>query len=110
MFCKNCGKEIDDHAAVCPHCGVVVNSSAFPASAPVQQNTIAIVGFILSLFTALIGLIVSCIGLKKSKELGGSGRGFAIAGIVIGAIEMVIVVIYIIAAVALVFGTAGSLM
>lgn len=22
MFCKNCGKEIDDKAAVCPHCGV----------------------------------------------------------------------------------------
>ncbi|MGL5382935.1 MAG: hypothetical protein ACRC17_10575 [Culicoidibacterales bacterium] len=22
MFCKNCGKEIDDQAAVCVHCGV----------------------------------------------------------------------------------------
>ena len=22
MFCKNCGKEIDDQAYVCPHCGV----------------------------------------------------------------------------------------
>lgn len=22
MFCKNCGKEIDDQAVVCPHCGV----------------------------------------------------------------------------------------
>lgn len=25
MFCKNCGKEIDDKAAVCPHCGVAQN-------------------------------------------------------------------------------------
>lgn len=22
MYCKNCAKEIDDKAAVCPHCGV----------------------------------------------------------------------------------------
>ena len=22
MFCKNCGKEIDDKAVVCPYCGV----------------------------------------------------------------------------------------
>lgn len=26
MFCKNCGKEIDDKAAICPHCGVQVKS------------------------------------------------------------------------------------
>ncbi|MCR1950033.1 zinc ribbon domain-containing protein [Clostridium sp. DSM 100503] len=25
MFCKNCGKEIDDNAAVCIHCGVATN-------------------------------------------------------------------------------------
>ncbi|QIB68687.1 zinc ribbon domain-containing protein [Aminipila butyrica] len=22
MYCKNCAKEIDDRAAICPHCGV----------------------------------------------------------------------------------------
>ncbi len=27
MFCKNCGKEIDDKAAVCVHCGVATNNS-----------------------------------------------------------------------------------
>ncbi len=27
MFCKNCGKEIDDNAAVCIHCGVAVNGN-----------------------------------------------------------------------------------
>ena len=26
MFCKNCGKEIDDNAIVCPHCGVQVRA------------------------------------------------------------------------------------
>ncbi|WP_334203872.1 zinc ribbon domain-containing protein [Clostridium tertium] len=27
IFCKNCGKEIDDNAAVCIHCGVATNST-----------------------------------------------------------------------------------
>ncbi len=27
MYCKNCAKEIDDKAVICPHCGVPQNSS-----------------------------------------------------------------------------------
>lgn len=27
MFCKNCGKEIDDNAAICIHCGVSTSNS-----------------------------------------------------------------------------------
>lgn len=26
MFCKNCGKQIDDRAAFCPHCGAATNN------------------------------------------------------------------------------------
>lgn len=26
MYCKNCGKEIDDSSAYCPHCGAAVSS------------------------------------------------------------------------------------
>ena len=28
MFCKNCGKEIDDKAEICPHCGVRIRLSS----------------------------------------------------------------------------------
>ena len=28
MFCKNCGKEIDDRAAICPNCGVPTETTA----------------------------------------------------------------------------------
>lgn len=31
MFCKNCGKEIDDKAAVCIYCGVATHDA--PAAA-----------------------------------------------------------------------------
>ena len=27
MFCKNCGKEIDEKAVICVHCGVATNGS-----------------------------------------------------------------------------------
>jgi len=65
---------------------------AKPQPAPVQSgatNTLAIVGFVLSFFISLAGLICSCIGLKKANtEFGGNGKGLAIAGIVISSIGL----------------------
>ncbi|MBE6019891.1 MAG: zinc-ribbon domain-containing protein [Clostridiales bacterium] len=67
------------------------------------SNGMAIAGFILSLIFApwclffalfslftILGMIFSIIGLSKSKQLNGSGRGLAIAGIVISAISIFI--------------------
>ena len=95
MFCKNCGKEIDDRAAVCPHCGVptpnaqqsqVVNVNVTGS----HSNGFAIAGFILSFFGGILGLIFSIVGLQKSKlpEYNGSGKGLAIAGIVLSCIAL----------------------
>ncbi len=99
MFCKNCGSQIDDNAAVCPHCGVATDNYK---TAPTvnETNTIAIVGFILSFFIAIAGLICSIIGYKKAKEMNGTGKGFALAGIIISAIEIVLTVIIYIAVIA----------
>ncbi len=62
-----------------------------------KTNGLAIAGLVLSIlfWTSLIGLILSIVGLQKSKseEYNGSGRGIAIAGIVIGAIFLVTLVI-----------------
>ena len=114
MFCKHCGKEIQQGAAFCPHCGGLVENSAQsadpfdtppasynsapsspapapkPTAAPVpQKNTISTVGFVLSFFIPLAGLICSIMGLKKADECGGTGKGLAIAGIVISVLNMV---------------------
>lgn len=51
-----------------------------------SNNGLAITGFILSFFIPIAGLIVSIMGLKKSKELNNNGKGFAIAGIIISSI------------------------
>ena len=52
-----------------------------------NSNVIAIVGFILSFFIGLAGLICSIIGLIKSKELN-SGKAFSIAGIIISSLRI----------------------
>ena len=57
-----------------------------------QSNGYAVAGFILSFFVALLGLIFSIMGLKKSKVTN-SGRGLSIAGIIISSISMSIVII-----------------
>ena len=32
MYCKNCGKQIDDKAVICVNCGVATGNPAVPAS------------------------------------------------------------------------------
>lgn len=39
MYCKNCGKQIDDKAAVCIHCGVAVNDVQQPVINVINNNT-----------------------------------------------------------------------
>ena len=104
MFCKNCGKEIDDNASVCIHCGVPVkHQTQQTAVTEPKTNGIAIAGLVLSILwgTSLIGLILSIVGFQKSKteEYNGSGRSIALAGIIIGAIFVATTVIW--------FGTCG---
>ncbi len=65
---------------------------------PPQQsyNVLAIVGFVLAFFTTIIGLIISIIALNQIKKSGEKGRGFAIAGIWISIIEMVLGIVLVI--------------
>ena len=46
---------------------------------------------------AIVGLILSLVGLNKSNQLGGIGRGMAIAGVVtssIGIVASIVITIY----------------
>lgn len=154
MFCRNCGKQLDDNAIICPQCGVEVNptnqtnanynnnnqtygnqgynnnqnyynrnynnqgaynnASAYaPRPAPKDKsNTIAVVGFVLSFFFAIAGLVCSIIGYNKAKNEGLDNKGLALAGIIISAIEIaavvILIVIYIIIIVAIIFGVSGG--
>ncbi len=57
--------------------------------------TMAIVGFILSIVASLVGLIISIVALVQLNRAGATkNRGFAIAGIIIGAILTIISTIW----------------
>ena len=89
-FCTQCGNELDEKAVMCPKCGTTMETLKVEK----QTNGMAIAGFILSFFFALLGLIFSIIGLNKSKTTN-SGRGLSIAGIIISIVSMVLAAIII---------------
>ncbi len=105
MFCRVCGTQLPPGAKFCPHCGSPaeqISQYAPPpqyqtqtqyntAQAPAQSttNSIAIVGFVLSFFVPIAGLICSIFGLIKTGK-GAPYKGLAIAGIVISAIGMIV--------------------
>lgn len=110
-YCAHCGAELVDEAVICTKCGCWTNDNGQPieTSKP-KLNVLALIGFILSLVSILVmvfavgladesdsaifiglpfaiaGLVCSIIGLIKLKRNKQRGMGFAIAGIVVGAI------------------------
>lgn len=71
-------------------------------AASTKTNTLAIFGLILAFFIPLIGLILSIVGLNQINKSRQSGKGLAIAGIVISAanilFQLLIVVLIVVAA------------
>ncbi len=56
MFCKNCGKEIDDNAYVCPYCGVRTETTSVTGQS--ATNGFAIAGIIISVASWVIYIIL----------------------------------------------------
>ena len=94
MYCKNCGKEISDGSVVCINCGAKADSE-------IPFNILSIVGFALSFFLAVPGLICSIIGYLQIKKSVYRGKSLAVAGIVISSVSIVITLIVIIYAISL---------
>ena len=74
----------------------------YMAQPPRKTNTLALVGFIVSLACCgPVGMVLSIIGLSQiNKNPNEGGKGLAIAGIIIGAIGMVVAIIYYIVVIA----------
>ncbi len=89
-YCTHCGAEIHDEAVVCPKCGCAVGPYAETrqTSRGGGWNILAIVGFALSFFNAVVGLILSAVGRKQISQSGEKGKELAVAGIVISAVQI----------------------
>lgn len=108
-FCISCGSELPENAVACPNCGAMQNANqAQPQQVVVnnvpaqnKSNGLAIAGFVVSLVSTLlccgsfnvISLVLSIVGAVKAKDYGGNGKGMAIAGIIISAIGLIILII-----------------
>ena len=108
MYCKNCGKEIEDDSSFCPYCGssvdkkIVVESKATKGDKGNSENCFGAIGFVVSVIAVLyshsnialwyvafalafIGIVLSCAGMKDLKK---GKNGIAFAGFIIGAIAL----------------------
>ncbi|MCD8372056.1 MAG: zinc ribbon domain-containing protein [Clostridia bacterium] len=73
MFCKNCGKEIDDNALVCPNCGVATEAAApaennkrKPHGVALAAKVFIIIGMVCT-FYLILPLIFGGIALSQMK-------------------------------------------
>lgn len=114
MFCKSCGKEINDQAVVCPHCGVQTGvvqqipqqvnyggqqnytapqQNPYPNQYP-QQNEVDEVNVglvVLSVLFPIVGIILGAVNISNGKKK--SGKAYLTAGIIAIAVEVVIGII-----------------
>lgn len=61
-----------------------------------KSNDLAVMGLVFSIFQGLPGVILSIMGLSQIKKTGESGKGCAIAGIIIGILNMLAVLVLIV--------------
>lgn len=115
-YCTNCGAAIAS-GAFCTTCGTPASGEAADATPqasaqaspstsnqtfnsarqPVAStNTLAIIALVTSLLGVhLAGIICGHIALSQIKTTGESGRGLALAGLIIGYVGVVVVVLFV---------------
>lgn len=120
-FCVECGKKLENESKICPNCGAKTYEEIFLEDSALYENTndkatnlvdtnvnkksnnMAIIGFVTSLifpffcgYASFLGLIFSIIGLVNANKNDGEGEGFAISGIVISSVLIIMIILSII--------------
>ena len=108
MNCSKCGGTSPDGAPFCSVCGTSLQLGGVRPAMPMppqatRTSGMAIAGFVCSFVCGLLGLILSVIGYNECKRSNGavSGKGLALAGLIISIISTAITVLGILAAVAI---------
>ena len=96
LYCKNCGKELDDKAYICVHCGVKVKEEKDDETNKEKFNVFALVGLISAFFIPLLGWIFGGIGLSRANKSGNDpkGRAMSIAAITVATVVTLLTIIY----------------
>lgn len=85
--CTTCGATVSVNEIYCPTCHTLMP----PVNTyQKQSNGIAVAGFVCSFFVPILGWIFGGIGLSRSQQRFGKGKGFSIAAIVIASASFVL--------------------
>jgi len=112
-FCPNCGTDSNTGAAPVQNNNVVqqnysnaqANNNNVVSGGTKKTNGLAVTSFVCSMvgivvFGLIMGILAICfgaVGLSRSKYFPEeSGKGFAVTGIVVGIIEVIIMIFYIV--------------
>jgi len=112
MTCPHCNANLEEGATFCLNCGAQLEAAqaeaapeAAPAAAPVAEkkkvNGLAVAGFVISLvglfcagiICGIISVVLSAVALKQIPAKNQGGKGLAVAGLVIGIIDLATIVI-----------------
>ena len=92
MFCSKCGKEVNDEAIVCVHCGCAIENKKAPVvnSGDAPNTGFAVLGFFIPLVGLILYLVNKDTAPLKAKSAGkGALIGFCVSlvfSIIYGAI------------------------
>ena len=87
-YCSHCDNQLADEAVICPQCGCAAGGAVQNKSES-NSDVIAILGFVFSFITALVGLVLSVIAYKSAvAENNKRNKNFAVAGIVISSVSL----------------------
>ena len=100
MNCPKCNRKNDDTAIFCIYCWKEMKLEEIKEVKIVRPrlNPLALAGFIVSMASVsvglfglggIVGIVLSSIGLSKVKKNNERGRGFAIAGLIVGIIAVI---------------------
>lgn len=101
MYCKNCGKELNEKYSVCLNCGVPIEGNQVDKNEVVNENNNVTNkndkgGFLwglLGFFVPLVGLILFLVWREsKPKTAKSVGKG-ALVNVILGVILMVITIV-----------------
>lgn len=100
-ICRNCGRECDDSAVICPSCRTnfyvtiedmkkqYEEEQALKVVHKKKLNTLCLIGFIMSFIISIVGIVLCIVGIILSKKKSEKGAVLAIYGILVSIVKII---------------------
>ena len=99
MYCKNCGRTVDDTSSYCNNCGARIDNKS---NAIISEDSSSFGFAILGFFIPILGLILFLIyEEKKPKRAKSVGKGALIGFITKIVLSIILVILYVVFAASL---------